>query len=65
MALNNKRDVYSQKEEMLAPYKVKCKCGHTLFPIKKAQICSYCGKLVKPKKQDFKDKLLNIMKGEK
>ena len=62
---NLKEDPYHKRTNMLEPYKVKCKCGHTLYPIKRAQICSYCGKLVKPKKQNFKDTLLNMMKGEK
>lgn len=65
MKIDKKNDPYCRRTNMLEPYKVKCKCGHTLYPIKKAQVCSYCGRSVKPKKQDFKDKILNLMKGEK
>jgi len=46
---------------VLANFKVKCKCGHTMVFVTNREkiICTYCGRYIyKNKKLEFKDKIL-------
>ena len=44
--------------------RTKCECGHTItFLTTHPRICTYCGKLIYPRKQDeFKEKLKREMR---
>lgn len=45
----------------------KCKCGHSLviYPKENKKLCRWCGKYVYKSKQDeFKDKLINVIRKE-
>ena len=45
---------------VLANFKIKCKCGHTMYFVSNREkiICNHCGNYVyKNKKLEFKDKL--------
>lgn len=53
------KGVMQKKEDAYEPYKVKCKCGHTLTisPQNKRLICRHCGKWVylnETEKKEFK-----------
>ena len=52
-------------DSILANYKVKCKCGHTMIIIHKDKIpCSYCGNYVYRSERDkFKDKMRSALRG--